>query len=120
MLRRHGVIAARGKKRGAYYTLSANEPERVQEPASLGRTNAIIAEIYKQAGRISKDSLRALVQSHGYDGRVVGVLHGRRLAHLRRDTESGESILTSRGEEIARQYLFAARLSVVKPLVQDE
>lgn len=119
ILRSRSVIAARGKKRGAYYTLSTNEPAHAHEPAPASGTNIIIAEIYKQGGRISKDELRTLVQSHGYDGRVAGVLHGRRLAHLRRDAISGESVLTSRGEEIARQYLFAERLAVRERFVED-
>lgn len=62
----------------------------------------IIAAVYPRGGRISKEELVELVRSHGYDGRVVGILHGRRLAHLRRDAKSGDSVLTSRGEEIAR------------------
>lgn len=111
ILRSRSIIAARGKKRGSYYTMSTNEPASGKVPSILGGTNVIIAEIYERGGRISSDDLVALVRSHGYDGRVVGVLHGRRLAHLRRDVKSGESVLTGRGEEIARQYLFARRLS---------
>lgn len=111
ILRSRGVVTAHGKKRGAYYTTSINEPGPAKGPAILGGTNVIIAEIYERGGRISKDDLVVLVRSHGYDGRVVGILHGRRLAHLRRDPGSGESVLTSRGEEVARQYLFAQRLS---------
>ncbi len=111
VLRSRGIVAARGKKRGSYYTMSTNEPELSSPPSLLGGTNAIIADIYERGGRISKEDLLTLVRSHGYDGRVVGILHGRRLAHLRRDRGSGESVLTSRGEEIARQYLFARRLS---------
>ncbi len=42
---------------------------------------------------------------------MVGALHGRRLAHLRKDPKTGESVLTSRGTEVARQYTFAARLA---------
>lgn len=116
ILRSRGLISAHGKKRGTYYTLSTSEPEAAPELAAGGGTNVIIAEIYQRGGRISKDDLRTLVQSHGYDARVVGVLHGRRLAHLRRDAASGESVLTSRGEEIARQYLFAERLAMREPL----
>lgn len=71
----------------------------------------MIAEIYEMGGRISRKDLLALVKRHGYDGRVVGLLHGRRLAHLRRSTKTGESTLTSRGEEVARQHLFATRLA---------
>jgi Fic family protein len=111
VLRSRGIIAARGKKRGAYYTTSINDAPAAKEPSILGGTNVIIAEIYERGGRISREDLVALVRSHGYDARVVGVLHGRRLAHLRRDTTAGESVLTSRGEEVARQYLFAQRLS---------
>jgi len=111
ILRSRGIIAAHGKKRGSYYTLSSNAPEPTKQASILGGTNAIIAEVYERGGRISKEDLVALVRSHGYNGRVVGILHGRRLAHLRRDTTSGESVLTSRGEEIARQFLFARRLS---------
>lgn len=114
VLRSRGIIAAHGKKRGAYYTTSINEPRPDTELSILGGTNAVIAEIFERGGRISKDDLVELVRSHGYDGRVVGILHGRRLAHLRRDAPSGESVLTSRGEEIARQYLFAKRLSPAK------
>lgn len=112
VLRSRGIVAAHGKKRGAYYTTSINDPASSKGLSILGGTNVIIAEIYERGGRISKEDLLALVRSHGYDGRVVGILHGRRLAHLRRDAGSGESVLTSRGEEIARQYLFARRLSL--------
>jgi Fic family protein len=111
VLRSRGLIAARGKKRGSYYTMSGTNLEPDKQPSILGGTNVIIAEIYERGGRISKEDLVALVRSHGYDGRVVGLLHGRRLAHLRRDAATGESALTSRGEEIARQHLFAQRLS---------
>jgi len=111
VLRSRGIISARGKKRGAYYTLATTEPEVSRQPAILGGTNTIVAEIYERGGRISKRDLLELVRSHGYDGRVVGILHGRRLAHLRRDAKSGESVVTSRGEEVARQYLFARRLA---------
>jgi hypothetical protein len=94
-----------------YYTLSSTDPDAAVQPTILGGTNDIIAEIFERGGRISKDDLVAVVQSHGYDARVAGILHGRRLAHLRRDPSTGESTLTSRGEEIARQVLFARRLA---------
>jgi hypothetical protein len=58
------------------------------------------------------DDLTRLVTDHGYDPRVVGTLHGKRLAHLRRETGSSESVLTERGREVAEQYLFARRLSL--------
>lgn len=112
VLRSRGIIAKRGQKRGAYYTTSNSDADSPSQPSILGGTNEIVAEIYERGGRISKDDLVALVRSHGYDGRVVGILHGRRLAHLRRDPKTEESVLTSRGEEIARQFLFARRLSV--------
>jgi Fic family protein len=111
VLRGRGVITLHGRKRGANYTLSTTGTEPSDQPSIVGGTNIIVAEIYERGGRISKSDLVELVRSHGYDSRVVGVLHGRRLAHLRRDAGSGESVLTSRGEEIARQVLFARRLS---------
>ena len=57
----------------------------------------------------TRDLLR-LVKRYGYDARVIGTLHGRRLAHLRRDRKTGESVLTGRGQEIAQQHIFAMRL----------
>ena len=111
VLRSRGLIEAHGRKRGSYYTLSGGHPEQNRTPSVLGGTNVIIAEIFERGGRISREDLVKLVRSHGYDGRVVGVLHGRRLAHLRRNGRTGESVLTARGEEIARQFLFARRLS---------
>jgi len=95
--------------------MSTNDPESGKTASVLGGTNVIVADIYERGGRIGKADLVALVRSHGYDGRVVGILHGRRLAHLRRDANTGESVLTSRGEEIARQFLFARRLAVRNP-----
>lgn len=115
VLRSRNIVAAHGKKRGAYYTMSTTEPASAKRPSIFGGTNVIIAEIFQRGGNISKDELIALVRSHGYDGRVVGVLHGRRLAHLRRNSKTGESTLTARGQEIARQHLFAERLSSREP-----
>jgi len=115
VLKSRAVVVARGKKRGSYYTLSTNEPTPAQTPA-LGGTNAVVAAILESGGRVSRGDLLGLVKSLGYDGRVVGVLHGRRVAHLRRDPKTGDSVLTARGEEVARQYLFARRLAQPKPV----
>ncbi|MBK6843998.1 MAG: Fic family protein [Gemmatimonadetes bacterium] len=105
-----GIIDARGHNKGRFYTPSGrSEAPRPSSP--LIGTNAIIAEILRRGGHISRTDLISLVRQHGYDPRTVGVLHGRRLAHLRRDPQTKESILTSRGEEVARQFLFAERLS---------
>jgi hypothetical protein len=38
-------------------------------------------------------------------------MHGRRLAHLRRDRKTGDSVLTSCGQKIAEQHIFTERLS---------
>lgn len=111
VLRSRGIIVARGRKRGSYYTTSMHEPMSETKPSILAGTNAIVADVYERGGRIGKEELLLLVRGRGYDGRVVGVLHGRRLAHLRRNTKTGESVLTARGEEVARQYLFAQRLA---------
>ena len=104
------IIAGRGAKRGRYYVASGTSAS-VAPGAQLRSTSGILADILQRGGRVSRAELIALVQQHGYDPRTVGVLHGRRLAHLRRDPKTGESQLTARGEEIARQHLFTARLS---------
>jgi len=72
---------------------------------------AILAEILERGGRIGPSDLIRLVRRYGYDPRTIGTMHGRRLAHLRRDARSGASVLTSRGQEIAEQHIFATRLA---------
>lgn len=111
ILRDRGVIAARGGRKGRYYTPSTDAGTDQVPKSPLSGTNAIIAEVFSRGGRISRSDLIVLVRQHGYDPRTVGILHGRRLAHVRRDPKTTESVLTERGEEVARQYLFAARLS---------
>jgi Fic family protein len=108
-LARQGLIEAHGQRRGRFYTRSASTalPTPLADPG----TNGIIADIYERGKRIRKADLTALVKKHGYDHRVVGILHGRRVAHLRRDSKTGDSVLTSRGEEVAREHLFALRLA---------
>ncbi len=69
------------------------------------------AAILERGGSLSQRELRTLVREHGADGRLVGSLHGRRKAHLRRDPKTGRSVLTARGKEIAEQCLFAKRLA---------
>jgi Fic family protein len=109
LLVRRGLLAAHGQKRGRFYAVATSE----SSPPTLpdGGTNAIIADVLRAGGRIRRRDLSALVKKHGYSPQTVGLLHGRRLAHLRRDTSTGESVLTARGEEVARQYLFAERLA---------
>lgn len=111
ILSQRGVIVARGGRKGRYYTPSTGAEQPVPPKIEAEGTNVIIAEVLKRGGRISRQDLIALVRQHGYDPRTVGVLHARRTAHLRRDPVTRDSILTSRGEEVARQYLFTARLA---------
>lgn len=108
LVRRH-LLAAHGQRKGRYYTVGGDDA--VPPPITDPGTNILIAEIYEMGGRISRKELLTLVKRHGYDGRVVGLLHGRRLAHLRRNPTTDESTLTARGEEVARQHLFATRLA---------
>lgn len=105
-----GLLASHGERKGRYYTLGGGDAAPTLSTPDAG-TNALIAAIFEQGGRITPQNLRALVHRYGYDPRTVGSMHGRREAHLRRDSKTGESVLTSRGEEIARQYLFAKRLA---------
>lgn len=113
MLTARGLVAARGERRGRYYAVPGGD-DSLPVPSATGNpdrsTNAIVAAIYERGGRISRDDLVALVREHAFDPRTVGVLHARRVAHLRRDPTTQESALTARGEEIARQFLFTARL----------
>jgi Fic family protein len=109
LLVRRGLLTAHGQKRGRYYTIASAEATTPE--LSDGGTNVIIAEVLRLGGRIRARELAALVKKHGYKPQTVGILHGRRLAHLRRDPRTRESVLTARGEEIARQYLFAERLA---------
>lgn len=103
------LLAAHGERKGRYYTLGVGEA--VRPSLSHAGTTVLLAEIYQAGGRMGRRALTALAKRHGYDGRVVGILHGRRLPHLRRDPKSGESVLTARGEELARQFLFTKRLA---------
>lgn len=104
------LLESHGQKKGRYYTPSTEE-SAAAPPMPASGTNGIIADIYEAGGTISAENLRRLVKKHGYDPRTAGVLHGRRAPHLRRDAKTGESKLTSRGAEIARQYMFASRLA---------
>lgn len=109
VLIQHRLLEPLGEKRGRTYRRSSEEPSAVVAPDS--RNAAILAEILEQGGRIEAAALRKLVVRHGSDARMVGTLHGRRLAHLRRDRRTGESVLTARGREIAQQYIFTRRLA---------
>ncbi len=106
---RERLVIPRGEKRGRTYQRATGEETPIGEEES--RNGAILADILERGGRIGPEDLKRLVQSQGYDPRVVGTLHGRRLAHLRRVGRTGESELTSRGREIAEQHLFTRRLS---------
>jgi Fic family protein len=103
------LLSAHGQRKGRYYTVGGGEAviPTLQDQGA----NAVIAEIYEFGGRIGRRDLTAMVKRHGYDGRVVGILHGRRLPHLRRDPKTNQSVPTARGEGVARQYLFAKRLA---------
>ena len=109
ILIRRGLVSTQGERRGRRYMRGAAPVAGVASPES--KTAAMLAEILESGGRITKVALTRLVKRHGYDARTVGTLHGRRLAMLRRDNRTGESVLTERGRELGKQYLFAKRLS---------
>lgn len=107
---RQGLISPHGERKGRFYTpsgIAEARPVAAPSPGTIG----IIAEVYNRGGRISRHDLLELVRSAGYDGRVVGLLHARRLAHLTRDAKTGESVLTTRGEEVAKEFIFSSRLA---------
>lgn len=105
------LLEAHGEKRGRYYTRvqQPSTPAVIDAPASP--MAAILAEIMERGGRIGRSDLIRLVGRYGYAPRTIGTMHGRRLAHLRRDAKTGDSVLTNRGREIAEQHIFTTRLS---------
>jgi len=109
VLTQRGIIEAHGEKRGRFYRRASGSTEMAPSPES--RTAEMLAEILEKGGRIRPAELLKLAKRRGYEPRVIGTLHGRRLALLRRDPRTSESVLTSRGREIAQQHLFAIRLS---------
>lgn len=107
---KRGLVEAHGERKGRFYTtpdIAKEQPLSPPKPGTIG----IIAEVYKRGGRITRADLLQLVRQAGYDGRVVGILHGRRAAHLRRDPKTGECVLTPRGEQIAKEFIFSSRLA---------
>ncbi|MEX2283199.1 MAG: Fic family protein [Gemmatimonadota bacterium] len=104
-----GLVATQGERRGRRYVRGSTQASGIASQES--KTAALLAEILEAGGRINKTGLGRLVKRHGYDARTVGTLHGRRMALLRRDARTGQSVLTARGRELAQQYLFAKRLS---------
>lgn len=109
LLVRRGLLAAHGEKRGRRYTLGSGDADPGLRER-IASTHAILADILEAGGRIKRRELIALVKRRGYSSQTVGLLHGR-LAHLRRDAKTGESVLTARGEEVAKQHLFTKRLA---------
>ncbi|MDQ3221948.1 MAG: Fic family protein, partial [Gemmatimonadota bacterium] len=110
LLVERGLLSAQGERRGRYYTRPTASPAEV--PAAAHSANAaVLGAILERGGQISATDLHVLLVEHGAHSRLAGSLHGRRKAHLRRNAKTGQSELTSRGREIAEQYLFARRLS---------
>lgn len=109
LLAERGLLDSHGERRGRYYTRRMAPPSEVAPDES--RNAAILAAVLEQGGAITRGELLKLVTEHGGQSRLVGSMHGRRKAHLRRDQKTGKSVLTPRGREIAEQYLFARRLS---------
>ena len=108
MLMRQGLIQAHGERKGRYYTKALGG---VAAPSDLTSWNAaVLAEILERGGAVSGEELKTLLEKHGASPRASGPLHGRRQAHLRRDA-AGRSVLTTRGREVAEQFLFARRLN---------
>jgi len=106
----HGILEAHGERRGRYYTRRMGAPAGARSDAE-SRNGAILAAVLERGGTVTRAELLALVDEHHADHRIVGSLHGRRLAHLRRDAKTQRSTLTARGREVAEQQLFAKRLA---------
>jgi Fic family protein len=114
MLVERKLIAAHGEKRGRYYTRAAEATSDETVSSEESVNDAVLADILELGGSVTAQELHNLVLGRGGDPRMIGSLHGRRLAHLTRNSETGRSTLTARGREIAEQYLFAKRLSSPK------
>jgi Fic family protein len=109
LLVERNLLEGHGERRGRYYTRRGTGAGMSQAPVSSN--SAILAAILERGGSVTRQQLMELVEAHGGRRRIIGALHGRRLAHLRRDPDTGRSSLTTRGREIAEQHLFSRRLS---------
>lgn len=110
LLAESGLLESHGQRRGRFYTRRMSGPaEPVSEAASAN--GAILGAILERGGSVTRAELTKMVDAQGLGRQFVGALHGRRLAHLRRDARTGKSVLTARGREVAEQFLFARRLS---------
>lgn len=108
MLVRRGLIEAHGERKGRYYTRALGGATAGDRAESWN--GAVLGAILERGGAVNQEELRDLLAQHGAPTRAAGPLHGRRQAHLRRDPATGKSVLTSRGRELAEQFLFARRL----------
>ena len=124
LLASRGILEAHGERRGRYYTRRMSAPTETASEAE-SRNAAILAAILERGGAVTSGELLALVDAQHADHRIVGSLHGRRLAHLKRNTTTQRSTLTARGREVAEQYLFARKLAradaavPIAPVPQD-
>ncbi len=109
LLAERGLLDSHGERRGRYYTRRMAPPSEVAPDES--RNAAILVAVLEKGGAVTRSELLRLVAEHGGQSRLVGSMHGRRKAHLRRDPRTGRSVLTPRGREIAEQHAFARRLS---------
>lgn len=109
MLVDRGLVTAHGERRGRYYTRATGAPDEALR-AGHSVNGAVLAAILERGGSITQGDLRRLLLSLDADLRTAGALHGRRLAHLRRDSKTGRSVLTARGREVAKEYMFTQRL----------
>ena len=110
LLVERGLLEAHGERRGRHYTRPMAPPAEVA-PGPESRNALILAEILERGGSVTRAELLELVDAQKADRRLIGSLHGRRKAHLKRDPKTGHSVLTARGRELAQQFLFAKRLS---------
>lgn len=110
-----GLVAPRGERRGRYYVPGTGEAH--QEDILTSWNAAILGAILQRGGAVTTTELRKLLADYQLDPRTAGALHGRRRAHLRRDARTEKHALTSRGRELAEQYLFALRLRPSPPPV---
>lgn len=119
LLVERGLLDAHGERKGRYYTRRMAPAVGAVADQESNNT-AILAAILERGGSVTRGDLLALADEHHADHRIVGSLHGRRLAHLKRDPKTHRSTLTARGRELAEQFLFARRLARADFLASPE
>src|SRR3989440_2011840 len=104
MLVGRGLVEAHGQRRGRYYTRPTGAT--IETPSDQhSRNAAVLATILEGGGSVTRQQLYQILNDEGFDRRMAGALHGRRLAPPPRGPKTRKSVLTTPGKEIAEPVL---------------